>query len=266
MDLNLGLMRWRAAPDLDVRALSELRCLLLGAGTLGCSVARTLLGWGVRRLTLVDSSRVSFSNPVRQSLYGFDDCLDGGKPKAAAAAEALHRIFPGVQARGIDMTVPMPGHVSSPQDKEQVGACTPSCVRVCVSGWGGRQGRKAGSSRSTHTSPGTWAGMPRPPLLGGTSPPHAARDLSGAFVPTRCVHACLPPPTFLAQAARDVARLQGLIEEHDVIYLLMDTRESRWLPSVLGAAAGKLVINAALGFDGYLVMRHGGRAGERVRV
>lgn len=126
VELNLGLMRWRAAPDLDVRALAELRCLLLGAGTLGCSVARTLLGWGVRWLTLVDSSRVSFSNPVRQSLYGFDDCLDGGKPKAAAAADALRRIFPSVQAWGIDMTVPMPGHVSSPQEKEQV------CVRVWV--------------------------------------------------------------------------------------------------------------------------------------
>lgn len=40
------------------------RCLLLGAGTLGCSVARTLLGWGVRRVTFVDNSRVAYSNPV----------------------------------------------------------------------------------------------------------------------------------------------------------------------------------------------------------
>lgn len=29
-------------------------------------MARTLLGWGVRRITLVDNSRVAFSNPVRQ--------------------------------------------------------------------------------------------------------------------------------------------------------------------------------------------------------
>ena len=46
------------------------RCLLLGAGTLGCSVARTLLGWGVRRITFVDNSRVAYSNPVGGFLVG----------------------------------------------------------------------------------------------------------------------------------------------------------------------------------------------------
>lgn len=80
------------------------------AGTLGCAVARTLLGWGVRHITLVDCGRVSYSNPARQSLYDFADCADGGAPKAPAAAAALRRVFPGVHARGLELAVPMPGH------------------------------------------------------------------------------------------------------------------------------------------------------------
>ncbi|KAL4451192.1 hypothetical protein ABPG77_009264 [Micractinium sp. CCAP 211/92] len=177
VQLNLRLMRWRAAPALDVGAIGAARCLLLGAGTLGCSVARALLGWGVRHITLVDNSRVAYSNPVRQSLFTFEDCLSGGRPKAAAAAEALARIFPGACARGVQLSVPMPGH-----------------------------------------------------------------PLAEAEVP---------------QVLRDVAALEGLVDAHDVVFLLTDTRESRWLPTLLCAARGRLAINAALGFGSFMVMRHG---------
>lgn len=181
MDLNLKLMRWRLIPALDLETVSSTKCLLLGAGTLGCNVARCLMGWGVRHITLLDNSTVSYSNPVRQSLFTFHDCSNGGKHKARAAVESMQLIFPGVKAEAVDCSIPMPGHSV------------------------------------------------------GTN--------SEAIEKTK----------------RDVATIETLIKSHDVVFLLMDTRESRWLPTLLTSVFSKICINAALGFDTYMVMRHGFR-------
>lgn len=182
-DLNLRLMKWRALPALDVERLSQLKVLLLGAGTLGCSVARTLLGWGIRNITFVDSGRVSYSNPVRQSLFGIEDCREGGKYKAVAAAESLVAIAgPDVKSEGVVLTIPMPGH----------------------SFGGGKDG---------------------------------AAEVNAV--------------------KKDVERLHELIQQHDAVFLLTDTRESRWLPTVMALATDTPLINSALGLDSWLVMRHG---------
>lgn len=170
-------MKWRVAPTLNLEKIKTTRCLLLGAGTLGAYVSRLLLGWGVRNITLIDSGTVSFSNPVRQPLFTFNDCIGGATKKAIAAAKALQEIYPGVNAVGYDMTVPMAAHPFSAAQEPEV--------------------------------------------------------------------------------KRDYEKLKELFETHDAIFLLMDTRESRWLPTVMGKAMGKLVLNAALGFDTYVVMRHG---------
>lgn len=122
-----------------------------GAGTLGCAVARTLLAWDVRHITLLDAGRVSFSNPVRQSLFVYEDCLGGGRPKAAAAAAALAAIFPAVQATGVALGIPMPGHPPSNEAQaalmQQVrcaarGAC--ACADAQHARWAGAQVRAAG--------------------------------------------------------------------------------------------------------------------------
>ncbi|KAH6675596.1 autophagy-related protein-like protein 7 [Halenospora varia] len=175
VDLNLKLMKWRIAPDLNLEKIKETKCLLLGAGTLGTYVSRALMAWGVRKITFIDNANVSFSNPVRQPLFDHKDCLEGGAKKAYRAAEALQEIYPNVDSTGHVMSVPMLGH---PIEDE-------------------------------------------------------------------------------ANTRLDFETLQKLIEDHDVVFLLMDTRESRWLPTVMGKAAGKIVMNAALGFDTYVVMRHG---------
>ena len=179
VDLNLKLIKWRIAPTLDLEVIKNTKCLLLGAGTLGSYVSRNLMGWGVRKITFIDNASVSFSNPVRQPLFDFKDCLQGGAKKAERAAEALEEIYPGIEAAGHVMSVPMAGH----------------------------------------------------------------------------------PITDEAKVKGEFEMLRKLIDEHDAIFLLMDTRESRWLPTVMGKAAGKIVLNAALGFDTFVVMRHGVKSG-----
>jgi ubiquitin-like modifier-activating enzyme ATG7 len=106
-ELNLKLMMWKHEPNLPLQKLRQIKCLLIGAGTIGCSVARLLIAWGLRDITFVDCANISPSNPVRQNLYTANDI---GKEKASTAASTLTSILPSVTAKGYTLEIPMPGH------------------------------------------------------------------------------------------------------------------------------------------------------------
>lgn len=53
-------------------------------------------------------------------------------------------------------------------------------------------------------------------------------------------------PALVAQTKADVEKLEQLIDSHDAVFLLMDSRESRWLPTVIGAAKNKVSSNIVL--------------------
>ena len=124
--------RWK--PNINLEILKEQKILLLGSGTLGCNVARVLIGWGCSNITFVDNGTVSFSNPgnccwdrrdfwhvfvyhvcypyvdidrvykqhveVRQSLFTFQDSVEK-KSKAQAAADSIKLIAPMVETRHV---------------------------------------------------------------------------------------------------------------------------------------------------------------------
>ena len=95
--LNLKLMKWRMAPELNLEICKSAKCLLLGSGSLGCQVARNLLSWGYEHITFVDNGKVSYSNPVRQCLFTFADSQAEDNFKAPIAASRLKEVYPMVR-------------------------------------------------------------------------------------------------------------------------------------------------------------------------
>lgn len=63
--------------------------------------------------------------------------------------------------------------------------------------------------------------------------------------------------SMMERTMESIKKLHDLIQSHNVVFLLLDSREARWLPTLLCSVMNKITINAALGFDSYTVQRHG---------
>ena len=70
--------------------------------------------------------------------------------------------------------------------------------------------------------------------------PHlrVVRIITSDLIRIEVVVSCLENEEKLVKET--VEKLDCLISEHDVVFLLLDTRESRWLPTVIAASKRKV--------------------------
>ncbi|CAI4224541.1 unnamed protein product [Auanema sp. JU1783] len=82
-------------------------------------------------------------------------------------------------------------------------------------------------------------------------------------IDAQAIHLTVPMPGHPISANQEeqlkaeIERLEDLVSKHDVLFLALDSREARWLPTVIANKYKKMAFSVALGFDNYVVIRHG---------
>lgn len=74
-----------------------------------------------------------------------------------------------------------------------------------------------------------------------------------------CFNMPMPDHTYdgtIENLSKDLDLIDELINSHDIIFLCTDNKESRWLPTMIAVSQNKPLINIAVGFDTWVVMRH----------
>ncbi|KAG8300317.1 Autophagy protein 7 [Homalodisca vitripennis] len=243
VDLNLRLMKWRLVPDLDLTSVKTTSCLLLGAGTLGCSVARSLL-------TLCRAATVKGTSVT---------CMIVAKPASTIRQFARSNEVPA--ALNVSTRVPSfnsrGGLLFELPHVRTVAHASSPLLRMA---WGVEKITFVDSGNVSYSNPVRQSLYTFDDCQSETSKAEAAAlALKKIFpsVKSLGVKMTISMPGRGVNDITSVPQLEELIVDHDVVFLLTDTRESRWLPTLLATRHDKIAVTAALGFDTYLVLRHG---------
>jgi molybdopterin/thiamine biosynthesis adenylyltransferase len=94
--------RFRLIGWWDQEKLREARVLVIGAGALGNEILKNLALLGFANIAVVDLDTIEASNLSRSILYRDADI---GRPKSAAAADAVRNIFPEARVHAITADV-----------------------------------------------------------------------------------------------------------------------------------------------------------------
>ncbi|GBP07625.1 Ubiquitin-like modifier-activating enzyme ATG7 [Eumeta japonica] len=199
-DLNIKLMKWRLVPDLNLDIIKDTKCLLFGAGTLGCHVARNL---------------------IVTTAYGH------------STLQRRHQYIAGFMGRNMISNVKNGLMERGGSD----------------AAWGFRYITFLDSGKVSYSNP------TRQVLFnhidchkGGKRKAEAAAENLKQILPsvnTQSLVAHIPMPghpvghSIKDETIDNIEKITKAIEDHDVLFLLLDSREARWMPSLIAAHLGK---------------------------
>jgi ubiquitin-like modifier-activating enzyme ATG7 len=58
---------------------------------------------------------------------------------------------------------------------------------------------------------------------------------------------------------QNLQKLEELVSSHDIIFNILDTREARYFPTLFSSIYNKLCISVGLGYDNFVIVKHGYR-------